>query len=149
MSAKKIKGRCHCGRLEYEVELPSDFCAHCHCESCRRLSGAPFVTWTSVPLQRFSLLSDEKDLHWYASSPFIEWGSCKNCASLVLYRVIKEGHAENPKPDRMYLVVTSLNQPLDRQPAVHVSYEEKMPWLDMNDGLPKYRGKGIERIDVH
>jgi len=58
----------------------------------------------------------------------------------MLYRAIAEGHAEKPKQDRVYVTVASLAT-IDRAPAVHVSYEERVPWIATRDGLPKHRGK--------
>jgi hypothetical protein len=147
MSEAKIKGRCFCGSVEFSLVPPTDFVGHCHCESCRLSHGAPFVTWTSVPKDRFKLLRGEEVLHWYGSSEWIEWGFCSKCGSSMLYRVIKEGHPESPKTDRMYVSVGSLVDPLDSRPTAHFSYEEKYSWLAMEDGLPKFRRKTSELIE--
>ncbi|CAO1638007.1 unnamed protein product [Parajaminaea phylloscopi] len=44
-------GQCHCGRTRYRLRLDkmsSDLAlsAYCHCSSCQRLNGAPFI-WTT------------------------------------------------------------------------------------------------------
>lgn len=83
---------------------------------------------------------------WYRSSECILWGFCTRCGSSMLYRADREGHPESPKTDRMYVCVGSLVDPLDREPAVHVSYEERLPWVCGRDGLPKHRGKTDETL---
>ena len=83
---------------------------------------------------------------WYRSSDTILWGYCQKCGSSMLYRADAPGHHESPKTDRMYVSVGSLIDPLDREPKVHVSYEERMPWFHHADGLPKHRGKTDETI---
>jgi hypothetical protein len=142
-----LRGRCLCGAIEVSLVPPLDFVSHCHCESCRRSHGAAFVTWTSVPTERFTLVDPDAQLRWHASSQWIEWGFCGRCGSSMLYRATAEGHAESPKVDRMYVTAASLDGSLDRAPQAHVSYEERVPWLVHDDGVPKYRGKTSERCD--
>jgi hypothetical protein len=64
----------------------------------------------------------------------------------MLYRADREGHPEQPKTDRMYVSVGSLIDPMDRPPAVHVSYEERLSFMHPSDGLPKHKGKTEETI---
>jgi hypothetical protein len=135
-----------CGAVEFTLEPPTDFAGHCHCESCRRSHGAAFVSWTSVPLERFAFVRGEADVKWYRSSEWIEWGFCGACGSSMFYRAIGEGHPEKPKVDRAYVTVASLDG-LDRRPGAHVSFEERVEWLDVADDLPKMRGKSNERIE--
>jgi hypothetical protein len=146
MSGQLIRGRCLCGAVRFTLIAPTDFCAHCHCESCRMSHAAAFVTWTSVPAERFSFERGQDHVTWYRSSACILWGFCKTCGSSILYRADREGHAESPKLDRMYVAVGSLIDPLDRDPKVHVSYDERVPWFRPHDGLPKHRGKTDEQI---
>lgn len=143
--AAPLQGQCLCGVVRLTLVPPTDFAAHCHCRSCRLSHGAAFVSWTSVPLERFSFSSGADEVSWYRSSATIEWGFCRRCGSSMLYRAIAEGHPEKPKQDRMYVTLASL-EGFDRTPAVHVSYEERVPWCVMRDGLPKKRGKTDEQI---
>jgi hypothetical protein len=141
-----IRGRCLCGAVAIALEPPTDFVNHCHCESCRRSHGAAFVTWTSVPLERFAFEHGEDRVRWYRSSQWIEWGFCERCGSSLLYRAVGEGHPEHPQVDRVYVTAASLDG-LDRSPTAHVSFEERVEWLAIGDELPKRRGKTGERIE--
>lgn len=140
-----MRGRCFCGAVRVALRGPLDFVAHCHCASCRASHAAAFVTWTSVPLERFTLDGAEH-VRWYRSSATIEWGFCGTCGSSLLYRAIATGHPEAPKLDRMYVTVASLEGPLEQEPAAHVSFEEHVAWFTPGDAVPKYRGKGVERM---
>lgn len=142
-----IHGQCLCGQVRVRLTPPTDFLSHCHCRSCRLSHGAAFVTWTSVPLERFALEAGEGDVTWYRSSEHIEWGFCRTCGSPLLYRAVSPGHHESPKTDRIYVSAACLEDALDRAPQAHVSYEERVPWHTPGDGLPRYRGKGDERMD--
>ncbi|MEZ4221763.1 MAG: GFA family protein [Polyangiaceae bacterium] len=143
-----IPGRCLCGAVTFELTPPTDFCAHCHCGSCRGASGAAFLTWTSVPRERFTLLQGEDALTWFASSETIRWGFCSRCGSTLLYEAIASGHPEAPKLDRMYVTLGALRAPLDRQPACHVSVEEAVTWFRRADHLPGHVGKTEQTQDV-
>ena len=147
MASSLLRGRCACGAVEIELTGPIDFLAHCHCESCRRTHASAFVTWTSVPMERFAFARGEDRLTWYRSSEWIAWGFCATCGSSMLYRAEREGHPEAPKLDRMYVAVGCLLDPPDRAAQAHVSYEERVPWFTPGDALPKHRGKTDERID--
>lgn len=85
-------------------------------------------------------------MSWYCSSTWIEWGFCRHCGSSMLYRARSEGHPEAPKVDRMYVAVGSLVDPMDRQASAHVSFEERVPWFEPTDALPKHRGKTDQRM---
>ena len=41
----------------------------------------------------------------------------------------------------MHLYAASLENPADFKPTFHVNYQSKLPWLKMNDDLPKHEGR--------
>jgi len=45
MPGQRLTGRCLCGAVRYECGAPISPAAFCHCESCRRASGAHAVAW--------------------------------------------------------------------------------------------------------
>ncbi|MGH8609046.1 MAG: GFA family protein [Gammaproteobacteria bacterium] len=54
-----LKGGCFCGRIRYEATGTPFHETNCHCSICRRTTGAPFVTWFSVPRSQFRLVCGE------------------------------------------------------------------------------------------
>ena len=146
MTPDTIDGRCLCGEVRFQLETPLGPMSHCHCRSCRLSRGAAFVTWTSVPKDRFAFRRGEADVSWYRSSPAIRWGFCRNCGSSMFYVADSEGHPEAPRLDHVYVSVGSLTGAIADEPVAHVSYEEKVSWHHVNDALPKFRGKTEERI---
>lgn len=138
--SKIIRGHCHCKQVQFEITPPTDFCSHCHCESCRRTHGAAFVTWTSVPKAQLKITSGEKLLKHYESSPNIFWTSCSHCFSPLF-------QSTPASPGRTYITIASLLDPLDRKPDSHVSYEEHVDWFQVNDSLPQYKAKASDRLN--
>lgn len=135
-----IKGRCHCQKVQFEITPPTEFCSHCHCESCRRTHGAAFVTWTSVPNEQLDIIEGKSLLKEYESSPNIIWISCGHCMSPLF-------QTTHYSPGRIYIVVASLVDKLDREPDSHVSFEEHVDWIKINDGLPQHKAKASDRLN--
>jgi len=47
---------------------------------------------------------------------------------------------------KRYVPVAVLTEPLDRDPDSHVSFEEHVGWFELDDRLPRCRGKSEERM---
>lgn len=54
-----MKGGCFCGRIRYEFAGEPFNETNCHCSICRRTTGAPYVTWFSVPRSRLRFVRGE------------------------------------------------------------------------------------------
>ena len=64
----------------------------------------------------------------------------------MFYVADQDGHPDAPKLGHVYVSVGSLTSPVTQEPVSHVSYEERVPWHDPMDSLPKFRGKTDERL---
>ena len=135
-----LEGRCLCGTVCYQAEPPTDFAGYCHCESCRRATGAPLVGWTSVSEKRFHLHQGEAELRAYSRSPEVVWSFCGTCGTTLLYR-------STQTPGRVYFTVASLTTALDRPLSCHASFEEKADWFDMSPGVPRCFAKTDLAVD--
>lgn len=140
MNTEKIRGRCFCGSIHFQLTPPTEIFSHCHCESCRLSHGAAFVTWTSVPEPQFELAGGIKLVSHYISESGAEWGFCSNCGASMFYRV-------ESAPGRVYITAANLIDPMDRDPERHMSFEERVDWVEVGDDLPKHRGKTDELME--
>ncbi|MGH1467409.1 MAG: GFA family protein [Bdellovibrionales bacterium] len=134
-----IKGSCHCKKVLFELTPPTELCSHCHCKSCRKTHGAAFVTWTSVPDKNLTITTGEDLLHKYKSNPGVVWMNCKHCSSPLF-------QTTSQSPGRTYITVASLDGKLDREPDSHVSFEEHVNWVAINDKLPKHKAKASDQF---
>jgi hypothetical protein len=145
--ASPIRGRCLCGAVRIELEPPTLFASHCHCESCRRSHAAAFVTWTGVVDSRFQLTAGEPEITRYESTPGAFRCFCSRCGT-VMFTYYEPGHADfGDAAGSMYVPVAVLEDPLDRAPDSHVSVEEAVPWFPFHDDLPRYQAKSEERVE--
>ncbi len=141
---RPLHGSCGCGAVRYTLTPPTVFASHCHCQSCRKASGAAFLSWTSAPKERVQI-DGESALTWHRTSDAIRWGFCGTCGTTLFY-VADGPHPESPKTDSVYVTLGSLDDSLDRLPDAHVSYEERVAWFTPGDHLPLNRSKTEEVI---
>ena len=130
MSDSSFSGRCFCGQVRFELSGEPAFACHCHCESCRRAAGAPFVTWVSFDCDNLALTSGT--ITEYRSSPGVRRGHCATCGTTITYWSDK-------RPGEIDIALASLDETAGIEPAAHIWVEDKVSWLVIDDGLPQYR----------
>jgi hypothetical protein len=126
---KKVEGSCLCGSVIFTIELPSLWCAHCHCSMCQRGSGSAFVTWVGVPTERLVVHRGEA-LRWIESSPGAERGFCGGCGSPMFFRSARW-------PGEVHVTLANLKSAIDRAPQMHVFYDTHVDWVQLADSLPR------------
>lgn len=125
------RGRCFCGKTGWEYSGAVRWACYCHCDDCRRNCSAPVVAWLGVPVENFRWLGDApKTLE---SSPGVRRHFCATCGAPMAFEA-------DHYPGGMHLYVASLENPADVAPTFHVNYESRLPWLKIDDDLPKYDG---------
>jgi hypothetical protein len=138
MENVKVSGACLCGALRFEVELPTLFCAHCHCGMCRRAHGAGFVTWFGIPHERFRITAGAENLVRYRSSEHATRSFCGRCGSSLFF-------ATTQRPDQIDVVLANMDGPIDRAPELHVFIDDRADWVHIGDALPRLGGPtGLE-----
>lgn len=129
-ASHSIAGQCLCGAVRFEARLPSKWVAHCHCTYCQRAHGAPLVTWVGFASEQFHIAGDGQQPRWFESSPGARRGFCPSCGSPMFFESTRW-------PGEMHIARALITGPLDREPSMHAFYETHVPWLDVNDALPK------------
>jgi hypothetical protein len=126
------RGRCLCGEVSYTYEGLENWRGHCHCESCRRNTASPFTTFMGVAKAAFRFTGKPPKV--YRSSPGVRRSFCANCGTPMAY--------ENDKdPDEIHLYAATLASSADFAPQFHVHYEERVPWVELADDLPRHEGE--------
>ena len=129
----KLEGQCFCGEVKYEIETPLKFIVHDHCSICRRISGAPFVTWAGVLENQFKLLSGKTKISKLKTTPEAEREFCSNCGSHLFFRSSRWN-------GEVHFTVATLISKIELLPTCHVFYSDKASWMVINDSLPKLGG---------
>jgi hypothetical protein len=75
-ATRRYKGRCHCGKVRYEVDLPLEGVMQCNCSMCSK-TGALLAF---APIEQFKLLAGEDELTDYQfNKNVIHHLFCKTC----------------------------------------------------------------------
>ena len=128
-----VAGKCLCGGVRFEVDLPVKWCAHCHCHLCRRAHGAAFVTWFGVAEEAFRIVGGGELLRWYASTPEAQRGFCSTCGSTMLFRSTRWS-------GEMHVALPFVDGEIGREPAAHVYWDRHVSWVDLGDELKRLGG---------
>lgn len=138
--AGTVTGSCLCGAVRFAVELPTLFCAHCHCTMCRHSHGAGYVTWIGVEREQFRIAAGEDKLVRYPSSDHGTRSFCGVCGSSLLCE-------STHHPERVDVVLANLDGEIDRKPQMHVFFSDRAPWVSVHDDLLKLGGPdGIQPL---
>ncbi len=129
-SEPSFPGGCLCGAIRFVATGAPIWAAHCHCQSCRRSTGAPFATFVGFPRERIAFTAGA--LATYASSPGVVRSFCGDCGTPMAYEADRFA-------GETHLYVCTLDDPGAVSPTRHVHVGEQLAWLHMNDGLPRYR----------
>ena len=79
-----IEGGCVCGAVAYVCTAVPVWSGNCHCRSCQKLSGGPFVSAFSVPAESFSLQGETTAFRRTAESGhLVTTTHCASCGARV------------------------------------------------------------------
>lgn len=129
MNPELFEGGCLCGHIRYRATSKPIRGVLCHCQMCRKHSGAPALAFVHFPLQSFTWETDEPTR--YRSSEFAERGFCPRCGSTITM------HEEVLK-DRVQICVGSLDQATDIVIDDQVWVQERLSWFDTKDASPRF-----------
>jgi len=130
-----MEGGCFCGAVRYAIQGAPLRTTNCHCQHCRRTSGAPFLTWITVDVDRFRVVKG--DASRYTSRPGVTRQCCATCGTQLTYQ-----HAD--EPEVIDVTACSLDVLEGIAPEDNIWCDRMVPWLKLADGLPRY---GLRRSD--
>ena len=122
--SSQIKGRCLCGAVRFVATGEPISVAWCHCESCRRHSGAPVSVF--VAYSRDAYRVTEGEITKFNSSPGRLRGFCARCGSTLT--------CEGESSPEMHFHIGAFAEAARFQPTRHIFPEERLPWLNLTEG---------------
>ena len=124
-----IKGSCACGGIRFEIDAVRSL-THCHCEICRKLTGASFATYGHVEKAKFRWLGGQKLARRYESAPGSFRAFCPKCGSPV------PGQAAYL--DTISVPAGLLDGDPGVRPKLHVFTSSKAARWEIADDLPQH-----------
>ena len=121
-------GHCQCGKIRYRLLGAPRWSGYCHCESCRRATGATGVVYGGFAAEMVEISGA---VATYASSPGVSRAFCPTCGTPIYYHGSRW-------PDEIHILIGSMDNPAACPPAHHYHVNEQIPWAKFADGLPRH-----------
>ncbi|MEM7430533.1 MAG: GFA family protein [Pseudomonadota bacterium] len=124
-----ITGGCHCGTLRFIAASDPVECGYCHCLICQRTTGAAVLIFNTFKTSDFRYEKGVPTV--YPSSHHGTRELCDRCGTQIAYR---------PKENTEFIDVNSgaHDDPEQLSPQYHIWFENRLPWLNIDDNLPRY-----------
>jgi hypothetical protein len=81
--AQVQKGGCRCGAVRFSIQGTPKFVANCHCNECRKSTGAAFTTWVGMKTKQFTW--DKGAPKTFESSSEIVRNFCGDCGTPLTF----------------------------------------------------------------
>jgi hypothetical protein len=115
----QFEGSCLCGAVRFVATGQPESVAWCHCESCRKHSGAPVSVF--VAFKRDAYVVTDGQITKFNSSPGRWRGFCARCGSTLT--------CEGERSNETHFHVGAFRDAAQLQPTRHIFPEERLPWL--------------------
>jgi len=117
--AARHQGGCQCGAVRFAVQSAPIFISNCHCQSCRKATGAAYSTW--VGFKADTVRWTRSAPTFYASSPGVERGFCADCGTPLTY-------AGEKWAGELHFLVGVFDDPGELAPRREVFTEDALSW---------------------
>jgi hypothetical protein len=121
----QTEGRCLCGSVRFVATGEPKGVAWCHCQSCRKHSGAPISVF--VVFGRDAYTVTEGEITRFNSSPGRLRGFCVRCGSTLTC----EG--ENSPEIHFHIGAFAFEDAARFRPTQQFFPEERLPWFPLTD----------------
>ena len=126
-------GGCACGRLRFRSAADPVDTGYCHCRTCRQTTGAPVLAYASFPVAAFAYTAGVPSRYASSAQGYREF--CDRCGTQIAFRGDASATVD--------VNVGALEVPERCAPARHLWCESALPWLRLDDGLPRH-AQGID-----
>lgn len=125
-------GGCLCGAVRYSCSAVPAMAGHCHCEDCRRSSGAGHSSHMAVPEASVSMTGEVKGYARAANSGnMVTRYFCPTCGAAI--------HSTNSAmPGMTFLRASSLDDLEVFKPEMHVFAAKAASWDHRRQDLPAF-----------
>ena len=127
-------GRCLCGKVSFEIDVPARWAWHDHSASSRRAHGAAYATYVGSWRKRFRITGGETAIAHYENKVEKTVRSfCSHCGTPLTYTRARSPHMVNI-PRALFSSRTG------RQPLYHIAIEELQEWAYTGEPLVPLKG---------
>jgi hypothetical protein len=114
------EGGCLCGAVRFRATGAPKWVLRCHCQSCRRHSGAPMSVFVAFMDEAVEVTRGE--IARFESSPGVRRGFCATCGSTLTC-------SNAGWPGENHYHVGAFDEPERLPPSGDIYGEERVSWL--------------------
>ncbi|MGC2415372.1 MAG: GFA family protein [Stellaceae bacterium] len=123
----QFEGGCLCGAVRFVATGKPKDVAWCHCESCRKHSGAPVSVFALFERTDYTITKGE--ITKFDSTPGkTRRGFCARCGSTLTCESLRA-----PGPPATHFHIGAFDQAELFEPTRHIFPEERLSWLHTGD----------------
>ena len=129
-----VRGRCLCGTVQFEIDLPARWAWHDHSRATRQAHGAAYATYVGSWCKRFRVIEGQAEITRFEDKASGTTRSfCKRCGTPLFYERARSPHMVNIA--RALFVSRT-----GRQPLYHIGIEELQEWTYTGEPLVPLKG---------
>lgn len=119
-----VTGRCYCGATRVAARTAPHVVAYCHCDDCRRVSGAPVAAYAAFRVE--DVVLEPSEIKQVSVNTGVTRGFCPQCCAHVAgwYDYL---------PGQVFIAIGVLDHAADFAPTLHAHAGARLPWLDLRD----------------
>lgn len=137
-TAPACSGRCYCGRTTISASAAPKTVAYCHCEDCKRSTGAPVAAFAAFDEAAVTFSPDEGKK--ISRVEGVTRSFCPACGSPLTGRY-------DYLPDTIYVPMGLLDTAEDFPPEMHAHCHNQLCWLHLSDDLPRHGASARDQLN--
>jgi hypothetical protein len=127
-----LRGSCLCRGVKFEVTEAPATLRHCHCESCKKLSGGAATVNGRVPSSAIRVLEGQELLRTFQPAEGSAKTFCVACGSNLF-------GGGWPDSEVASVRASSLDDAFDARPSAHIYVHSVASWETLpDDGLDRF-----------
>jgi hypothetical protein len=131
---EQAEGRCVCGAVRLEIDVPAVWAWHDHSRASRHAQGCAYATYVGSWRSRFRILEGEESITRFEDAASGTARSfCARCGTPLLY---ERGHAPRMVNIPRALFATRTG----REPRSHVALSQQPDWIYTGEKLAPLKG---------
>lgn len=130
-------GSCLCGAVKYTLHSKPQMALNCHCNTCKKITGAAFESVFLVDETGFQIYEGEEFLTCYEINRKARKHFCSRCGTPLYNR-------HRLAPGKVIVHLGSLDDPTGVTPSVNLHAAGMLPWVPSLGEMQTF-DKGFQR----
>ncbi|NOQ77006.1 MAG: aldehyde-activating protein [Methylococcaceae bacterium] len=128
-----LTGGCLCGAVKYIITAKPIGAGNCHCRTCQRSVGTPYMPVLFIPYQALKITGDYKEFATKSASGNTMYrGFCTQCGTSLFGR---NSGSDSIRP----VNAVTLDDPSIYHPQMEFWVSDAQPWDILNVDIPHYQ----------